>query len=198
MKTTRSGPVIRQNQLHLPHPVKSSKEVTYAVICPPDSQAYADAKAAGAVLVGEEEIFEELKLFKYKRCLAHPDSLQKMNRAGLPRILGPKGMMPNPKNGTVTTDPLSLMKETASGGAIYRERFGVVRLVVGTLAYTPLMLRENLDVLIQRIKRDTANLGDNARKEIHEVVLSSSQGPGLSLNGQFMGKDSPSVEALSR
>lgn len=168
------------------------------VICPVDSKAYKDAKAAGAVLVGEEEIFDKLidGSVKFDRCIAHPSSMSKLGKAGLPRVLGPKGLMPNVKNGTVTPDPKELM-DNMVGGALYRERFGVVRMIVGTLGHTPEMLRDNLKTFIERIKEEGAKLGEDAPKDIHEVVLSSSNGPGITLDGTFRSEGSPSVAALS-
>lgn len=194
LKTGRTAAVIRPNTLKLPHPLKT--DLKFAVICPIDSKQYRDAKAAGAVLVGEEDIFEELKTGKFDQILAHPKSMMLINKAGLPRILGPKGTMPNPKNGTITTNPAEIINRV-QGDAAYRERFGVVRLCVGTLSYTPEMLRSNLTAFIERVKRDASRLGDNTVKQINEVVLSSSNGPGISLNGKFMSIDSPSTAELS-
>ncbi|KPI35018.1 50S ribosomal protein L1 [Cyphellophora attinorum] len=195
LKTNRSGPVIRQNQIQLPHPVKSDK-VKYAIICPPDSKVYKEAKAAGHYLVGQEEIFEELKEMKFDRCIAHPNSVKPMASAGLPRILGPRGLMPNVKNGTVTADPMKLLRQMM-GGAVYRERFGCVRLAVGTLAYKPEMLRDNLQSFLKRIREEISRLPQNAVKSIDEVVLSSSTGPGISLNGTFASENSLSTAQLS-
>lgn len=193
-KTHKNGPVIRQNQLQLPHPVKTS--VRFAVIAPPGSKAAEEAKEAGAVLVGEADIFEELKKMNFDRCIAHPKSIAAMNAAGIPRILGPKGMMPNVKNGTVTTDPKKLL-QAMSSGAVFRERFGVVRIAAGTLKFTPQMLRENLEAFIKRMKEEVARLPENTQKTIYEIVLSSSSGPGLSLNGKFQSEDSSLPDQLS-
>ena len=196
LRTLKTSPLIRPNQIHLPHLVKS--DVKYAVICPPDSPAAESAREAGAVLVGEENIFEQIKegKFNFDRLLAHPQSLQKMGREGLPRILGPKGLMPNPKNGTISNNPGETIKQL-TGGSLYRELGGVVRMAIGRLEFTPQQIRENLRAFIDRIKEDASRFQGDDKKEVNEVVLSSSKSPGFSLNGLFRSKDSPDEEQLS-
>ena len=171
LKTKRDGPVLR-NQIRLPHSVKT--DIKIAVICPPDSNAAKDARAAGAVLVGEEEIFQVVKDGKidFDRCLAVPASLPKMAKEGLPRILGPKGMMPSAKLGTVV-DNVGNAVRTMLGGSQYRERVGVVRMAIGQLKFTPEQLRENLKTFIAQLKKDAAAINDQGAafsKEIYEVV----------------------------
>lgn len=196
LKTKRNGPVIRPNQVQLPYPVKA--DVRFAVICPPDSKAAREAKEAGAVLVGEEEIFDDIKTGKvpFERCVAHPKSMEKINKAGLPRILGPRGLMPNVKNGTISTNPKELLR-SLMGGALYRERMGVVRMAVGQLGFTPEMLRDNLKTFISTLRQEASKLPEETVKEINEVVLSSTNGPGFSLNGQFKSEKSPPTSQLS-
>jgi large subunit ribosomal protein L1 len=196
LKTKRNGPVIRPNQVQLPYPVKPGAR--FAVVCPADSKAAQDARDAGAVLVGEEEIFDDLKSGKtaFERCIAHPKSIEKMMKAGLPRVLGPKGLMPNVKNGTVTTTPRELIR-TMSGGALYRERVGVVRMPIGQLGFTPEMVRDNLKTIITRIRQEAQKLPDNTTKDIWEVVLSSTNGPGISLNGRFRTQKSVPTSKLA-
>lgn len=161
------------------------------MICPADSKAGREAKEAGAVLVGEEEIFEDLKSGKipFERCIAHPKSVDKMVKSGLPRVLGPKGLMPNVKNGTITNSPKELIRSLA-GGALYGERLGVVRMAVGQVGFTPDMVRDNLKTFMSRIREDASKLPEDTVKQIHEVVLSSTNGPGFSLNGQFKTENS--------
>ena len=183
LKTQKNGPVVR-NRLRLPHPVKT--DIRVCVICPPDSK-YADAaRAAGASLVGEDEIFEAVKAgrVEFDRCICQTDSFPALNKAGLGRILGPKGLMPSPKLGTVVKDPSLLVKDF-TGGAEYRERVGVIRIAVGQLAFTPEQLAKNIKTVLESVKKDMANLNDKINKEIAEVVLSSTHGPGFILNGDF-------------
>jgi large subunit ribosomal protein L1 len=149
-------------------------------------------------MVGEDDLIEKIKSGKFNadRLLAHPKSMEKINKAGLPRILGPRGLMPNPKNGTISENPKELIKRMM-GGALYRERAGVVRMAIGQLGFTPEMLRDNMRVFINRIKEDISKLPEDAIKEINEVVLSSTNGPGISLNGRFRSADSLDTAVLS-
>ena len=197
LRTKRDGPVLR-NQIRLPHSVKS--DIKIAVICPPDSPAARQAREAGAALVGEEEVFEVVKTGKidFDRCIAKPESLPKINKEGLGRILGPRGLMPSAKLGTVVDNVASAVR-TMLGGSMYRERQGVVRLAIGQLGYAPEQLRDNLKAFVTQLKRDAASLGESGQavtKEIYEVVLSSTNSPGFSLNGDFKSEKTPPLEQL--
>jgi large subunit ribosomal protein L1 len=183
------------------------------VICPPDLPAAKQALEAGATLVGEDDVFEIIKSGKidFERCIAHPVSLTKMGKAGLPKILGPRGLMPSIKLGTVVENPAGAVR-TMLGGSMYRERQGVVRMAVGQLRFTPEQLRDNIRAFMEKLKKDAANLSDTISKEISEVVskfkralvkvdswqvLSSTNSPGFSLNGDFRSDSSPPTKALS-
>lgn len=201
--------------LRFPHAVQTESRI--CVICPPDSKHAKDALAAGAVLVGEQEVFDAVKAGKieFDRCLAHPDSMPAVNKAGLGRVLGPRGLMPSVKTGTVVEDVADRV-EMLRGGTVYRERDAVIRLPIGQLAFSPEQLRDNLRATLDQIKKDALALNDRVSKEIHEVVsaivskllfdfsltiytqvLSSTNGPGFSLNGQFRSTDSPESSALT-
>lgn len=210
LKTKRDGAVIR-NQIRLPHSVKT--DIKICVICPPSSPAAERAREAGATLVGEDDVIEIIKSgkFDFDRCIAHPESLTKIGKAGLPRILGPKGLMPNIKLGTVVENPANAVKAML-GGSMYRERQGVVRMAVGQLRFSPEQLRDNIRAFIDKMKKDAANLSDTISKEISEVVstsrtlsvkaydwqvLSSTNSPGFSLNGDFRSENSVPTKALS-
>ena len=116
--------------------------------------------------------------------MCHPDSAQKLNQAGLGRILGPKGLMPNAKTGTITKDVAGAVRGMV-GGTEYREKLGVIRCAVGQLGFTPEEMQRNIKVFIGEIKKDLASMSDRIAKDIHEVVLSSTNAPGFSLNGDF-------------
>jgi large subunit ribosomal protein L1 len=167
LRTARDGAVIRTN-FKLPHPVKLMK---VCVICPPGSRAEAEAKSAGASLVGEEAVIEAVKAgnLDFERCICHPDSLEKVTKAGIARILGPRGLMPSLKMNTVRKD-IKVALKTMVEGSGYRERSGVLRLAVGQLAFTPEQLKTNIQAVIAQIKRDAADLSDRISKEIHEIV----------------------------
>jgi len=195
LRTMKSGPVVR-NRLRLPNPVKTDLRI--AVICAPDSKAAQAARAAGASLVGEATIFEAVKAghIEFERCVCHADSLPVLQRAGVARILGPRGLMPSAKLGTVTKDVASAVRNLV-GGSEYRERDGTVRLAVGQLGFSPEMVRENVRALMEQVKKDCALMSDRSAKEVHEVVLSSTNSPGFSLNGAFKSDTSVQLDELS-
>lgn len=171
LKTKRDGPILR-NQIRLPHAVKT--DIKVAVICPPESSAARQAREAGAALVGEEEVFEVVKSGKidFDRCIAQPASLAKINKEGLGRLLGPRGLMPSVKLGTVVENVGNAVR-TLLGGSMYRERQGVVRMAIGQLGFTPEQLRDNLRALIAALRKDASNLNEQGQaitKEISEVV----------------------------
>lgn len=211
LKTPKNGAVVR-NRVRLPHPVRT--DIRIAVICPPDSPAAAVARKAGATLVGEDVIFDAVKAgrIEFDRCICHTDSLAKLNKAGLGRVLGPRGLMPSAKTGTVVKDVAASVKDMV-GASEYRERMGVVRMAVGQLGYTPEELQRNIRAFVEQVRKDIAGLSDRIAKDIHEVVsltrrlvnglltvtqvLSSTNGPGLSLNGDFKSLDSIPTQDLS-
>ncbi|KAI9847929.1 MAG: mitochondrial 54S ribosomal protein mrpl1 [Sclerophora amabilis] len=195
LRTPKNGPTVR-NRLRLPHPVKTDLRI--CVICPPDSKHAEAAKKQGATLVGEDQIFDAVKdgRIEFDRCLCQTDSLAKLNKAGVARILGPKGLMPSAKLGTVVKDVGVSVKEMV-GGSEYRERLGVVRIAVGQLGFTPEEMQKNIRAFVDSVKKDVAQLSDRVSKDIHEVVLSSTNGPGFSLNGEFKSPLSVPTRELS-
>jgi large subunit ribosomal protein L1 len=195
LKTKRDGPVIR-NMLRFPHSVQTESRI--CVVCPPGTRHEKEARAAGAVLVGEQDVFDAVKAGKieFDRLICHPDSLDALNKAGLGRILGPRGLMPSIKTGTVVED-VAARVEMLRGGTVYRERDAVIRLPIGQLAFSPEQLRDNLRATIEQVKKDAASLNDRIVKEIYEVVLTSTNGPGFSLNGEFKSDNSPDTTSLT-
>lgn len=168
LRTLKNGPAVR-NRLRLPHPVNTSLRI--CVFCPPDSPVAASAIKAGASLVGDDAIFDAVNegRIEFDRCLCHVDSVQKMGKAGLGRILGPRGLMPSVKTGTVVKDVAASVREMV-GASEYRERLGVIRIAVGQLGFTPEEMQRNIRVFMDGVKKDLAQLSDRISKEIHEVV----------------------------
>ncbi|KAF2023120.1 ribosomal protein L1 [Setomelanomma holmii] len=195
LRSLKNGPVVR-NRLRLPHPVKT--DIRICVIAAPDSKAAAEARSAGAVLVGEDDIFAQIKegIIEFDRCICHIDSLQKLNKAGLGRQLGPKGLMPSTKTGTVVTQVGATVRNMV-GGSEYRERQAVIRMAVGQLGYTPDELQANIKAFMDALKKDIAQMSDRISKEIHEVVLSSTNSPGFTLSGEFRGANSLPARELT-
>jgi large subunit ribosomal protein L1 len=126
----------------------------------------------------------------FDRLVTTPDQLPLIMKTAAPRILGPKSLLPSVKSGTVTSNIVNFVKD-AAGSAEYKEKMGVVRLAIGRLAFSPEQVRDNLEYIVKKMKEDAQHIADNGpvqgveRKEIHEIVLSSTHGPGFSLNGEF-------------
>lgn len=185
LKTMRNGPVVRDT-MRLPHPISTGER--FGVICPEGSEIATQALQAGASVVGEESLFKRIKEgdIPFDRLLCHEDSEKALQQANLGRILGPKGLMPNRKLRTVTRD---VAKAMTSGSVEFRERVGVVRLVVGQLSFTPRMVADNIAAFVKEVKSRCVALEDSTEKSVNEVVLSSSHGPGFNLNGKFNSTD---------
>ncbi|KAJ4388844.1 hypothetical protein N0V93_006305 [Gnomoniopsis smithogilvyi] len=185
LKTSKNGAVIK-SRVRLPHSVRSDRRI--GVICKEGSAVAIKAKAAGAVAVGEETMFDIIRsgaiAFTSVICdQASADKLAKQKDLG--RILGPKGIMPSIRQKTITTNVLGLLQEMA-GADNYRERDGVVRIAIGQLGFTPEMVAANVKAFVAKVKEDCQELESQTNKELHEVVLSTTHGPGFSLNGGFM------------
>ncbi|KAJ2892564.1 50s ribosomal protein l1 [Zalerion maritima] len=187
LKTNRNARPVR-NRLILPHPVKMSSRII--VVCPENSKIAEEALAAGAVAAGEESLFEQIrsKKLKFGKVIAHTDSFGAMQRARLGPIL--RNLMPSPRTKTVTANVPKLIKEMSSAEQ-YRERQGTVRVCIGQLSFTPQMLANNVKALVSKVKGDMEQMDDDGvnSKSLHEVVLSSTNGPGLSLDGGFLSTD---------
>lgn len=104
--------------------------------------------------------------------------------------------MPSAKLGTVVKDVGASVRDMV-GGSEYRERLGVVRMAIGQLGFTPEEMQRNIRAFTEGVRKDITGLQDRISKDIHEVVLSSTNGPGLSLNGELRGPESPPNRDLS-
>ena len=152
------------------------------------------------MLVGEDEIFEQVKEgnLEFDRVICTIDSLPKLNKAALGRILGPKGLMPSAKAGTVVTQTaVGPIVRSMVSGSEYREKQGVIRMAVGQLSFTPEEMQTNIVAFMESLKKDISQLQGRISKEVHEVVLSSTHAPGFTLSGEFRGPDSISPKELS-
>lgn len=170
----------------MPNTVSSNRRI--GVICKEGSPLAEQAVAAGAVVAGEESVFSAVRDgtidFTAMICLnTYADSLK---RANLGRILGPKGLMPTVNSKTITPDVLGLLKEMNTA-EVYLEKKGVVRFPIGQLWFSPDMLSENVKAAVQQVRKDCQALVAQTvvPKQVFDVVLSTSNGPGFSLNGFF-------------
>ena len=140
-----------------------------------------EAKAAGADIVGAEDLMEKIKggEMDFDRCIATPDMMPIVGQLG--QILGPKGMMPNPKLGTVTPDVKKAV-EDAKGGAIeYRaEKEGIIHAGVGKSGFDEKKIIENVEFFIDTVKK--ARPAGAKGTFIKKVTLTSTMGPGIKID----------------
>ena len=136
------------------------------------------AKAAGADLVGLEDLAEKVKAgeINFDRVIASPDAMRVVGQLG--QILGPRGLMPNPKVGTVTPDVATAVKNAKSGQVTYRvDKAGVIHATIGKAKFEPLALRENLQTLVADLQK--AKPASSKGIYLKRVTLSSTMGPGV-------------------
>ena len=142
-----------------------------------------EAKAAGAYIVGAEDLAEKVQAgtIEFDRCIATPDMMALVGRLG--RVLGPRGLMPNPKLGTVTANVSEAVKAAKGGQVEFRaEKAGIVQAGVGKASFTETAILENVQAFVGAISRakPTGVKGTFIKK----VSLSSTMGPGLKLEIQ--------------
>lgn len=140
-----------------------------------------EAKAAGADIVGDENLAEKVQAGQvdFDRCIATPDMMALVGRLG--KILGPRGLMPNPKLGTVTMDVKSAVTAAKSGQVEYRaEKGGVIHAGVGKVSFSAENLLENIRVFVDTVQkaRPTGVKGTYMKK----IYLSSTMGPGIEVD----------------
>ena len=161
----------------LPHGIGKTKRVV--VVCPPSMED--EARKAGADMVGLESILEKIKggWFDFDVLIATPDVMPKL--APLGRILGPRGLMPSPKNETVTKDIATAVKEFKKGKIqIRNDKYGIVHMPIGKKSMDTHMLLENLKEAIQTLLRMKP---PSVKGEfIKSVYISSTMSPSLQLN----------------
>ena len=140
-----------------------------------------EAREAGADVVGAEDLLEIVQGGKidFDRCIATPDMMGLVGRLG--KILGPKGMMPNPKLGTVTMNVGEAVKAAKGGQVEYRvEKAGIVHVGVGKASFAAEDLRANFDALLDAVTK--AKPSGAKGKYLKKIALSSSMGPGVKVD----------------
>jgi large subunit ribosomal protein L1 len=171
----------------LPHGLGKSKKVL--VIATGDKQR--EAEQAGADFVGGEEMVEKINKENwtdFDALIATPDVMKSVGRLG--KVLGPKGLMPNPKTGTVTFDIAKAVQEVKAGKVEFRtDKTALVHVPVGKMSFASDKLVENATALISSVIKAKPTVAKG--KYIKGCYLSSTQGPGISL-------DVSSIEAASK
>ena len=160
-------------------PAGSGKQVRVAVFTQgPNAEA---AEAAGADKIGMDSLADEIKqgALDFDVVIASPDAMRVVGQLG--QILGPRGLMPNPKVGTVTADVAQAVKNAKSGQARFRtDKAGIVHAAIGKVDFTPEALLQNLEAVLAELKK----LKPSAAKGIYlqKVTVSSTMGPGLTVD----------------
>ena len=161
----------------LPH--GSGKEVRVAVFAQGENAE--KATNAGADVVGFEDLAEQVKAgeLNFDVVIATPDTMRVVGPLG--RILGPRGLMPNPKTGTVTPDVEGAVRNAKAGQVQFRaDRGGIVHGRVGKLDFQPQQIKENIEALIADLKR--AKPASAKGQYLKRVTLSTTMGPGVSID----------------
>jgi large subunit ribosomal protein L1 len=160
-------------------PSGTGKEVKVAVFAKGDNVA--KAEAAGADRVGAEDLMEDMQAgnLDYDRVIATPDMMGVVGRLG--KILGPKGLMPNPKLGTVTMDVAKAVEDAKSGQVQYRvEKAGIVHAGIGKASFSEADLMENFNALLNAVVK--AKPAGAKGKYVRKLAVSSSMGAGVKVD----------------
>ena len=160
-------------------PNGTGKAVRVLALCTPDAEA--DAKAAGADYVGLDEYIEKIKggWTDVDVIITMPSIMGKIGALG--RVLGPRGLMPNPKSGTVTNEVGKAVKEVKQGKIDFKvDKFGIVHTSVGKVSFTPQQIMENAKVFVDTLIK----LKPSSSKGVYvkSIYLSSTMSPGIKID----------------
>jgi len=165
-------------------PAGTGKEVRVAVFAQGENAE--KAKIAGADLVGFEDLAESVQggNINFDVVIATPDSMRVVGKLGT--VLGPRGLMPNPKMGTVTADVETAVKNAKAGQVRYRtDKNGIVHGGIGKVGFDGAALKSNLEALLVDLRKAKPSAAKGVY--IKKVVLSSSMGPGLLIDQSSLG-----------
>lgn len=164
----------------VPLPSGTGKSVRVAAFVPGDMLE--NLSDCGADIIGSDELVDSIKgggAIEFEKCVAHPSFMPTLAKIG--KILGPKGLMPNPKLGTVTADVASAVSELKSGKIEFRaEKSGIVHVGVGKLSFKPAALAENVKALVIAL-RDAKPSGTKG-EYFCGIFLSTTMGPAIELD----------------
>jgi large subunit ribosomal protein L1 len=136
------------------------------------------ARAAGAEFVGMDDLAAEIKAGKmdFDVVIASPDAMRVVGQLG--QVLGPRGLMPNPKTGTVTPDVVTAVKNAKAGQVRYRaEKGGIIHGGIGKISFDTVAIKENLEALLADLKKSKPSTSKGVY--LKRVALSTTMGPGL-------------------
>ena len=148
-----------------------------------------EAQAAGADWVGAEEMAQKIQSenwFEFDAVVATPDMMSVVGRLG--KLLGPKGLMPNPKSGTVTMELEKALADMKAGKVEYRlDKANIIHVAIGKVSFGPEKLRENFDALLEAIIK--AKPAAAKGQYLKSVTVASSMGPGVKINPMRIGNN---------
>ena len=166
-----------RGMINLPNGI--GKDIRVAVFA--KGEKIDEAKSAGADIVGSEELIEEISSGKidFDRCISTPEMMPTVGKLG--QVLGPKGLMPNPKLGTVTNDVKSAVELAKSGSIEFRaEKSGIVHAGIGKMSFSKDALHQNILEFVNAVKKEKPNTAKGSF--LKKVSLSSSMGVGLNID----------------
>jgi large subunit ribosomal protein L1 len=174
---TRQADQQVRGSISLPH--GTGKEVRVAVFAEGDKAR--EAEAAGADIVGSDDLVAKIEggFFDFDAAVATPDMMGKVGKLG--KALGPRGLMPNPKLGTVTMNVGQIISELKAGRVEYRaDKFGIAHVAVGKVSFEPAALVENYGALLDEILR--AKPAGAKGKYVKSITIATTMGPGIKVD----------------
>lgn len=175
---TRHADQMVRGTVILPHGLGGKSKVV-AVIASGDKQR--EAEAAGAEFVGGDDLVERIQKENwtdFDALIATPDMMRSVGRLG--KVLGPRGLMPNPKTGTVTTDVAGAIREIKAGKVEFRaDKTALVHVPVGKLSFSPEKIEQNALSVVNAVMKAKPSAAKG--KYVKKIVLSSTMGPGIEL-----------------
>ena len=160
-------------------PKMPKKNIRIAVFA--DGDDVEKAKTAGAEIVGGDDLIDRIKKgeMNFDKCIATPKMMVKVSSLG--QILGPKGLMPNPKLGTVTNDVVDAIKNVKLGQVEYKtDKSGIIHASVGKISFSADELKKNIEFLLQEIKKKKPETSKGIF--IKKFFINSTMGPGLQVD----------------
>ena len=160
-------------------PKMPKKNVRIAVFA--DGDDVEKAKTAGAEIVGSDDLIDKIKKgeMNFDKCISTPKMMVKVSSLG--QILGPKGLMPNPKLGTVTNDVVDAIKNVKLGQVEYKtDKAGIIHVSVGKISFSADELKKNIEFLLQEIKKKKPETSKGIF--IKKFFINSTMGPGLQVD----------------
>jgi large subunit ribosomal protein L1 len=160
-------------------PAGTGKKVRVVVIT--SGNKVTEAETAGADLVGGEDVINKIAggWLEFDRVIASPDMMSKLGK--IARLLGPRGLMPNPKLGTVTVDIAGAVKEQKSGKVEYRtEKNGIIHVPCGKSSFTVEQLKQNYNAILTAIAK--AKPASAKGTYVKSITLSTTMGPGIKID----------------